>query len=174
MMNKKGSLSLSINAIVVLILAIVMLGLALGFIKTMFGKVSGQVEALVSNEPEPDVAGPSNPVTLSRSVIVVGPSQTTAIKFSVYNPIGDFASNPILDTDDTTISNNCLVASGGTTSAPSPFEVKSAINKAVLSGSSVTSQAVLKAHNAAGETLCKICVVANLGGGCADVRVIIK
>ena len=40
MMSKKGSLNLSINAIVVLILAITMLGLGLGFMKTMFGKVS--------------------------------------------------------------------------------------------------------------------------------------
>ncbi len=40
--KKKGSLNLSINAIVVLILAVTMLGLGLGFMKTMFGKATEQ------------------------------------------------------------------------------------------------------------------------------------
>ena len=37
-MAKKGAFQLSVNAIVVLILAIVLLGLGLGFVKGMFGK----------------------------------------------------------------------------------------------------------------------------------------
>ncbi len=43
-MTKKASLNLSINAIVVLILAITMLGLGLGFMKTMFGQAVGEFE----------------------------------------------------------------------------------------------------------------------------------
>ena len=50
-MRKRGSLNLSINAIVVLILAITMLGLGLSFMRNIFGgateeftKVSGEVE----------------------------------------------------------------------------------------------------------------------------------
>ena len=81
---RKASLSLSINAIVVLILAITMLGLALGFIKVMFGKTSAQVEALVLNEPEPRPASPAEPFTLSRNTLVLSPSETTALKFSVF------------------------------------------------------------------------------------------
>ncbi len=41
-MGKRGSLSLSINAIVVLILAITMLGLGLGFMRSSFGGVTEQ------------------------------------------------------------------------------------------------------------------------------------
>lgn len=41
--SKKASLNLSINAIVILILAITMLGLGLGFMKGMFGKVTGEL-----------------------------------------------------------------------------------------------------------------------------------
>ena len=52
-MRKKGSLNLSVNAIVILILAITMLGLGLGFVKGMFGKVSGQLEEKISQEQEP-------------------------------------------------------------------------------------------------------------------------
>ena len=41
---RKGSLNLSINAIVVLILAITLLGLGLGFVKSMFGSATDKFE----------------------------------------------------------------------------------------------------------------------------------
>jgi len=41
--NKKGGLQISINAIVILILAITVLGIGLGFIRGMFGKTIGQL-----------------------------------------------------------------------------------------------------------------------------------
>ncbi len=40
---KKGSLNLSINAIVVLIMAVALLGLGLGFLRNMFGNLEGQL-----------------------------------------------------------------------------------------------------------------------------------
>ncbi|MCB9362760.1 hypothetical protein H6504_04950 [Candidatus Woesearchaeota archaeon] len=43
-MSKKASLQLSINAIVVLILAITLLGLGLGFVKTLFGSTTENFE----------------------------------------------------------------------------------------------------------------------------------
>ena len=43
-MQKRGALQLSINAIVVLILAITMLGLGLSFIKNIFGKATQEFE----------------------------------------------------------------------------------------------------------------------------------
>ena len=49
-MDKKGALELSINAIVILIIAITMLGLGLGFVRGMFGKASGQFEELTGAE----------------------------------------------------------------------------------------------------------------------------
>ena len=83
-MIKRGSLSLSTNAIIVLILAITMLGMALVFIKTMFGKTSAQVEAIAGTEPEPVPATPDKPLTLSRNTLVLSPSEKTGIKFSTY------------------------------------------------------------------------------------------
>ena len=165
-MVKKGSLSLSINAIVVLILAITMLGLALTFIRTMFGKTAGQVEALAGNEPEPQPAGPSNPITLSRSTIVVSPSDTTSIKFSVYNGAAAYTPANIL-----LQSIECLDGD--------PFTLVSQINKEVLVGQTVQSQVVLKASNSGGvDTVCSICSVGGLSqstiGKCADVRVTIR
>ncbi|MBT3720980.1 hypothetical protein HN789_00580 [archaeon] len=40
---KKGSLNLSINAIVVLIMAVALLGLGLGFLRNMFSNLEGQI-----------------------------------------------------------------------------------------------------------------------------------
>lgn len=85
-MRKKGSLSLSVNAIVVLILAIVMLGLGLGFIRGMFGKVSTQVEQQIAAEPEPPIPIASNPVTLSREMIITHAGDKEVMKVSTFNP----------------------------------------------------------------------------------------
>ncbi|MBW3012000.1 hypothetical protein KY311_02360, partial [Candidatus Woesearchaeota archaeon] len=54
MMYKKASLSLSINAIVVLILAITMLGLGLAFMRGTFGKVTEQFGE-ISGEVQKDM-----------------------------------------------------------------------------------------------------------------------
>jgi len=45
-MNKKGDLSLSINAIVILILAITMLGLGLAFMRNIFNQAGEQITAV--------------------------------------------------------------------------------------------------------------------------------
>ena len=82
--NKRGSLSLSINAIVVLILAITMLGLGLGFIRTMFGKVSNIAEEQLAAEPDPVVPDATNPITISRDMVVMEKGTTRVIKLSVY------------------------------------------------------------------------------------------
>ena len=84
-MNKKADLSLSVNSIVVLILAITMLGLGLGFVSGMFGKVSKQVEEQISKEPEPSPPTASNPITLSRESIIANPGESVVLKVSIYN-----------------------------------------------------------------------------------------
>ena len=53
-MQKKASLNLSINAIVILILAITMLALGLGFMRNMFGSVSKQFGD-ISDEVQKDM-----------------------------------------------------------------------------------------------------------------------
>jgi len=45
--KKKGSLDISINAIVILVVAIVVLGLILGMVRTWFAKAGGEVEGLL-------------------------------------------------------------------------------------------------------------------------------
>ena len=72
---KKADLSLSVNAIVVLILAIVMLGLALGFVKSMFAKTTDKLAGEVEKESEPIPADGSRPLTLSRDVIILNKAE---------------------------------------------------------------------------------------------------
>ena len=88
-MTKRAALALSINAIVILIIAITMLGLALGFTRGMFGKVTTQMEEKISEEPEPAAASATDPTTLSREVIVTQAEENEILKVSVYNPSGN-------------------------------------------------------------------------------------
>lgn len=60
MFKKKGSLELSVNAIVVIVLAIAMLGLGIAFTKNMFGKFTDQFTI-----PEPTIEpSPDDPIAL--------------------------------------------------------------------------------------------------------------
>ena len=86
MTSKKAAMELSINAIVILIIAITMLGLGIGFVKGMFGKISTQVEEKVAEEPEPAAPNAKDPVSLSREVIVTRANQDESIKVGAYNP----------------------------------------------------------------------------------------
>ncbi len=80
-MNKKGSMELSVNSIVILVIAIVMLGLILGFVKSKFSDLNKQV---TTNEPDPATATPGNPLTISRTQLVVSAGDTTYLKFGVF------------------------------------------------------------------------------------------
>jgi len=84
--SKKADLSLSVNAIVVLILAIVMLGLALGFVKTMFGKSANQFDEIISTEKDPEQADMNEPIKLSKGTISLKAKEVGVLKVSVFNP----------------------------------------------------------------------------------------
>lgn len=85
MRHKKGSLNISVEAIIILIFAITMLGLGLGFIRGMFTNVTTQLEGQVSNEPEPSTPSAANQITLSRESIIASPGQQQVLKIGIYN-----------------------------------------------------------------------------------------
>lgn len=72
--NKKGALELSINAVVILILAITMLGLGLAFIKGLFGgtveKLRG-IEKQLSEEERKELLESPNKITFKETAIEV-------------------------------------------------------------------------------------------------------
>jgi hypothetical protein len=90
MRNKKGSMELSVNSIVILVIAIVIMGLILGFIRSKFAEVGGN---LVTNEPEPNPASYDEQMTLSRETISTIPGGQSVLKVNVYNPTNSTASN---------------------------------------------------------------------------------
>jgi hypothetical protein len=107
-MRKKASLNLSINAIVVLILAITMLGLGLGFMRNIFGgateefrKVSGTVEKQMIDQMKES----SNIVDLSRPKVNLKIGE----KEGIY--IG-FKNDQIEEVDFTIESAECTVIGG--------------------------------------------------------------
>ncbi len=81
-MNKKGSMELSVNAIVILVIAIVMLGLILGFVKSKFGEIG---KGLESQEPDAPSASSAEPITVSRTSITANPGDVISLKAKVYN-----------------------------------------------------------------------------------------
>lgn len=81
-MNKKGSMELSVNSIVILVIAIVLMGLILGFVRTQMNTVT---KKFFQNEPEASVATASEPVTLSRPELIVDADEKLGLKSQVYN-----------------------------------------------------------------------------------------
>jgi len=86
MKNKKGSMELSIGAIVVLVMAITFLSLGLVFIKGMLGKMFLRFDEQISKEAEPPKPTLSNPITLSRNPVKAKRDSVEVIKASVMNP----------------------------------------------------------------------------------------
>lgn len=82
--SKKADLSLSTNAIVILILAITILGLALTFVRGLFGKAGGLIESAgdiqISNPPTRD-----NPMMISPSNLKVRQSEVGQIIIAYLN-----------------------------------------------------------------------------------------
>lgn len=85
--NKKGALQLSINAIVILILAITMLGLGLAFIKGLFGgtveKLKG-IEKQLGEEERKDLLSSPDKITFLRSRIDME-GRTKDLNFAIRN-----------------------------------------------------------------------------------------
>lgn len=85
---KKGSLNISVEAIIILILAITMLGLGMGFIKKYFGDISEKLEQQIESQADPPKPTGTNPITLSMDTIIVNPTKKTGLKISLFNPSG--------------------------------------------------------------------------------------
>ena len=95
--GKRGSLELSINAIVVLILAITMLGLGLGFMRSTFGRATEQFKT-VSKEVEKQLIDrlkqSEEPVSLSVYSVEMEKSAKETILLGIRNNLGCTGTTP--------------------------------------------------------------------------------
>lgn len=86
--NKRGSLNLSINAIVVLILAITMLSLGLAFMKGLFKKTTGQLEQVgtdIKNQMIEQLRTSSDKLTLNQEDIEIARGEKIEIYYGIKN-----------------------------------------------------------------------------------------
>ena len=90
-----------------------MLGLGLGFIRGMFGKVSTQFTEMIESEADPPPASGSEPISLSRETIVTHSGDTEILKVSVYNVWGaGGGGGPIFSCSDATSLGVCNILKG--------------------------------------------------------------
>ncbi len=86
--SKKGALELSINAIVVLILAITMLSLGLAFMKGLFKKTTGQLEQVgedIKNQMIEQLRTSSAKLTLNQEDITMKKGEEKDVYFAIKN-----------------------------------------------------------------------------------------
>ncbi len=100
-MSKKGALSISTNAIVVLIIAVVMLGLILALVTTGFGLIEDRFFEAISEEQDPPQPSGTNHVTINKQNIRASAGERIGFRFSVLNIDAD---NPLtIDAQDVRI-----------------------------------------------------------------------
>ncbi len=83
-LTRKGDLALSTNAIVVLIIAVIVLGLIIAFITTSFSTIGDRFLGQVKEMPDPSAPTGSSPISFSEA-IVGRPGQPFGMKISIMN-----------------------------------------------------------------------------------------
>ena len=136
---KKGDLSLSTNAIVVLIMALVILGLMIGFTQGMFGDLRSKLSGY-DKEPDAPHASAANPLTTSKmGDFTVNRGEEVVMKISVYNSYE-------LDWQYTGVSLNC----GGSELIINDFSTKE-----VMAGTTEAMILVFDSPSSDGIKICK-------------------
>jgi len=85
MKNKKGAMELSVNAIIIVVIAVIVMGFIISFLSGAWTTVTSQLEERLSQEAEPATASLSNPITLSKEKIVASPGDDAVLKVAIFN-----------------------------------------------------------------------------------------
>ncbi len=94
-MRKKAAFNVSIQAIVVLILAITILGLGLTFIRNMFGKTTGQLDEVsqqIEEQIVEEIKSSNDRVAFSKTQIEIKKAETKEMYFGIRNDLSDAAT----------------------------------------------------------------------------------
>ena len=138
--SKKGDLSLSTNAIVILILAITILGLALTFVRGLFKQAETKVAETfsateLSNPPTKD-----NPVTISPGILTLRQKESGKAVIAYYNADPDTRTCSVTSLGQRpTVTWLSVAASSATAQVP-----RDGINAWTISVASTTSNAADK------------------------------
>ena len=96
MMSKKGSMELGINAIVVLIIALALLGLGIAFVTKLFSSSQSKMVRIIDRTELPIHADALNPIVFDTSNLQIKAGKQEVLIVSVYN-------DDIYDTTETYI-----------------------------------------------------------------------
>jgi hypothetical protein len=140
--SKKASMELSVNSIVILVIAVVMMGLILGFIRSKFSDISKDI---IRDEPTAPEATSSDPITMSRTTVVVNAAQKTALKLNFFNTgtKNYMGVEPSFECKDST-----------------PTITGDYFDKEVSTGTMASFEGTIKTGAVAKDTyLCKVCIL---------------
>ena len=96
-MRRKGGMELSINAIVSLIIAMVVLGIGILFIRGMFGKAQTTTYKALTSQETTNPASADRPLVADREVVVSNTNPTATLAVSVYNSATSTATGLRID-----------------------------------------------------------------------------
>ena len=85
--KKRGSMALSMNAIVVIILAMAMLGVGIFIVNKIRGEAAGVIDIETPSLKSP--ADATNPVVLGREELEISQGEVTTFRVSIYNTFAD-------------------------------------------------------------------------------------
>ncbi|MBW2995220.1 hypothetical protein KY312_02620 [Candidatus Woesearchaeota archaeon] len=124
-MLRKGSLQLSINAIVVLILAITMLGLGLAFMRSTFGGVTaqfGEISAEVQKDMLDRLQQSPEDLVLNRYEVEIRQGESKEVYLAIRNELGNPATFLIDQKEESSktcgageATTHCCISMGGST-----------------------------------------------------------
>jgi len=94
-MRKKGSMQLGINAIVILIIALAILGLGIGFVTKLFGDSTTRFVQIIKNADLPFSADSTDQLVLETKSMDLRMKKAAQLRLSVYNDGGVEADTTI-------------------------------------------------------------------------------
>lgn len=159
-LNKKGSLALSINAIVVVVIAFVVLGLALTLTRTIFKEAGAKIpEAIAVTALEAEPTG-ENPITVPET-IEIKRSKTKSLSIGYYNGDPDTHIATTLDVLD------CVSSDPTVTVETDTMPTITAISQDVGPSESKGYKVILTENGLFGGKL-YVCTIAAIASDCTD------
>jgi hypothetical protein len=109
MKNKKGSMELGINAIVVLIIALALLGLGIGFVTKLFSASQDKMVRIIDRAELPIHADSMNQMLFDTSTLEVKAGKASPLLVSVFNDASSEVLPPYEGADGTIVGGAMII-----------------------------------------------------------------
>lgn len=136
--DKRGALELSMNAIVIIVVAFVTLAAILGIGKVIFGKTTDIVPGVIDSSVLDTQPTANNPIVIPRELIITS-GQTKLINIGLYNSGTGSVSDVKISVE------SCVNSSGIEINSATPAPSISAPTVDISSGNSVAISAIASA-----------------------------